>query len=374
MLAIRADGALFAWGKNSEGQLGDGTTVSKSSPVQIGTSSWSILPSSITIFNSHAIRIDGRLFGWGGNTVGGPVGDSTNINRSSPVQVGTSSWTQVSHGEGSTFAIRSDGALFSWGNSYYGNLGHNSYASYNSPLQIGTSSWTLVRATGRGAYTIYAIRKDGALFAWGSGAYGEIGNNFYANQSSPVQVGSDSWIQITTGYGKSTTGLPVYAINSNNKLFQWGTTLAGSYRTPVQVASLSSHNWTLLQNLPNAQIDSTQIQWLTLTRSDNKQFIIYPNIYSYNNEYESSTPVLFTDIISYSSPTQIGIGGTWIKSSAGTGQNYLINNANVLYSWGYRVLSAGLIENDNSITPITADIDSAVANKAFYGFRGYIEK
>jgi alpha-tubulin suppressor-like RCC1 family protein len=95
--------------------LGDGTTINKSSPVQIGSSSWT----SVTAGESHsaAIRTDGALFTWGGNT-SGQLGDGTTINKSSPVQIGSSSWTMVTAGaEGTQQAgLTADGYLFQWGN------------------------------------------------------------------------------------------------------------------------------------------------------------------------------------------------------------------------------------------------------------------
>ena len=141
---IRSDGMLFSWGYNGNGELGDGTTVNKNSPVQIGSDSWTFIGTSVgnnggfgqhTI---HAIRNDGILFGWG-NNASGQIGDETTVNKSSPVQIGSSSWTAVSYSGhlATTMALNADGMLFTWGGS--AGLGDNTTVSRSSQVQIGSS-------------------------------------------------------------------------------------------------------------------------------------------------------------------------------------------------------------------------------------------
>ena len=69
--------------------------------------------------------------------------DQSNFQKSSPVQIGTSSWTSISAGANHTAAIRSDGALFTWGDNGNGKLGDGTTISKLSPVQIGSSSWGL---------------------------------------------------------------------------------------------------------------------------------------------------------------------------------------------------------------------------------------
>ena len=94
---------MFTWGNGTSGQLGDGTTTSRSSPVQIGSSSWTAVSAGRD--HTAAIRSGGTLFTWGfgGN---GEIGDGTATGKSSPVQIGSSSWTAVSAGGAHTAAIR----------------------------------------------------------------------------------------------------------------------------------------------------------------------------------------------------------------------------------------------------------------------------
>ena len=165
---------MFTWGYNYYGQLGQNTTTNVSSPVQVGTSSWTAVAGGY--YHTAAIRSDGALFTWGYNNNGqlGQLEFAVLQPVSSPVQVGTSSWTAVVGGYYHTAAIRSDGALFTWGQNNYGQLGQNTITNVSSPVQVGTSSWT---AVGGGYYHIAATRSDGALFTWGQNNYGQLGQN-----------------------------------------------------------------------------------------------------------------------------------------------------------------------------------------------------
>jgi alpha-tubulin suppressor-like RCC1 family protein len=99
-------GALYAWGYNVSGQLGDGTTTTRSSPVKIGALSYSAISAGI----NHSLAVlaggTGALYAWGLNS-SGQLGDGTFVNKLSPVKIGTSSWTVVSstHNSNDSFAI-----------------------------------------------------------------------------------------------------------------------------------------------------------------------------------------------------------------------------------------------------------------------------
>ena len=97
---------LWTWGCNASGQLGDGTVVSRSSPGTTagGGTTWCQVSSGTN--HSAAIKTNGTLWSWGNNT-NGRLGDGTVVNRSSPVTVASSlvSWCQVSSGVTSSAAI-----------------------------------------------------------------------------------------------------------------------------------------------------------------------------------------------------------------------------------------------------------------------------
>jgi alpha-tubulin suppressor-like RCC1 family protein len=102
--AVKTDGTIWTWGRNSNGRLGDDTTVNKSSPVQIGAlTNWSQV--SAGLGHTASIKTDGTVWAWGYNT-DGQIGDGTVVAKSSPVQIGAlTNWSQVSAGGTHVVAI-----------------------------------------------------------------------------------------------------------------------------------------------------------------------------------------------------------------------------------------------------------------------------
>ena len=105
--ALKTDGTLWTWGSNTNGQLGDNSTTDKSSPVQTVTGGTNWKQVACGIGHTKAIKTDGTLWAWGKNTVG-QLGDNTRTNRSSPIQTvtGGTDWKQISDGGSHTAAFR----------------------------------------------------------------------------------------------------------------------------------------------------------------------------------------------------------------------------------------------------------------------------
>ena len=108
-VALKRDGTLWAWGANGDGELGDGTTVSKSNPVQVGTwTNWQAVAAGG--YHAVALKHDGTLWAWGYNAFG-QLGDGSTVwRRLSPVQVGTgTNWQAAAAGCFHTVALKQDG-------------------------------------------------------------------------------------------------------------------------------------------------------------------------------------------------------------------------------------------------------------------------
>ena len=106
-LARKTDGTLWSWGCGPQGQLGDGTVIPKSSPVQVPGTSWDSQWNDISASGAHSLarKTDGTLWSWGYNTAG-RLGDGTTIHRSSPVQVPGTVWSGISAGGAFSLALK----------------------------------------------------------------------------------------------------------------------------------------------------------------------------------------------------------------------------------------------------------------------------
>jgi alpha-tubulin suppressor-like RCC1 family protein len=189
--AIKTDGTLWSWGYNLYGQLGDGTTVNKSSPVStvIGGTNWKQVAAGGN--STVAVKTDGTLWTWGYNLYG-QLGDGTTVNKSSPVSVagGGTNWKQVAAGGNSTVAVKTDGTLWTWGYNLYGQLGDGTTVNKSSPVStvIGGTDWKFSNIGGNSSL---AIKTDGTLWTWGRNSHGQLGDGTAVNKSSPVFIFSN---------------------------------------------------------------------------------------------------------------------------------------------------------------------------------------
>jgi alpha-tubulin suppressor-like RCC1 family protein len=300
------DGQLWMWGYGSFGVLGDGTATSKSSPVQIGAlTNWSEVSISA---HCLAIKTDGTMWSWGRGD-NGRLGTGSTANRSSPVQIGAlTTWAKAAAIGSNGFAIKTDGTFWSWGGNYRGELAQNvaSNTYQSSPNQIGAlTTWASIGLISGGT-TRLAIRTDGVMFAWGQNYSGIFasGAPISARRSSPVQVNSDAdWSQV------SSSGQHAVATKTNGTLWAWGNNNNGSlgngsrYNTvyaPLQIGALTT--WTDVATTSsrpaNGALKNDGTLW---TWGDGRTY----------------GQLGHNDVISRSSPTQVGSDTNWIYIAAG---------------------------------------------------------
>ena len=158
--AIKTDGTLWTWGQGTSGQLGNNAITNSSSPVQTlsGGTNWKLVASGY--YHTAAIKTDGTLWTWGKNS-GGQLGDNAITSKSSPVQTvsGGTNWKLIDVGGYNTSCMKTNGTLWLWGRNTYGQLGDNTTANKSSPVQTvsGGTNWKLI---GCGNYHIAAIRDN----------------------------------------------------------------------------------------------------------------------------------------------------------------------------------------------------------------------
>jgi len=239
--AVKTNGTLWLWGRNDTGgQVGDGTIINRSSPVQIGAgTNWSHLAVGNTC--AVAIKTDGTLWGWGSSANG--RNGLNGVLAFSPVQIGAlTTWSKVSHFHTFGFAIKTDGTLWAWGANNNGELGIGDRTTTSSPVQIGVDTdWADVAA---GYFNGAGIKTDGTLWVWGYNFGGRLGLNDTASRSSPVQVGAlTSWSKVSVGRDGSC------AIKNDGTIWAWGYNTYGTngqnnttnYSSPVQIGT--NTNW-----------------------------------------------------------------------------------------------------------------------------------
>jgi alpha-tubulin suppressor-like RCC1 family protein len=205
-LGVRSNGTAWAWGPGSYGNLGDDTTINRSSPVSVvgGFTDWCQVSAKN---HSLGLRRDGTAWAWGSGTLG-RLGDDSTINRSSPVSVvgGFTNWSQVSAGNDHSLGLRSNGTAWAWGSpGLLGSaLGDGTTIERSSPVSVvgGFTDWCQLSA---GSDISLGIRTNGTAWAWGYAEYGRLGTGNTINRDSPVSVagGFTDWCQVSAGRRRS---------------------------------------------------------------------------------------------------------------------------------------------------------------------------
>ena len=249
--AVKTDGTLWSWGTNEGGVLAQNSdSAGISSPVQIygGGTTWSQLPNKLgTNYRSaFAIKTDNTLWAWGENNHG-QLGQNSGVDYSSPVQISGTTWNKIASGGGqyATAAIKTDGTLWTWGRNSEGVLGHNQAGPANSrssPTQVPGTTWARVECS---RYQAMAVKTDGTLWMWGQNDFGELGQNNQVTLSSPTQIPGTTWSQTEFGSHENMS----YAIKTDNTLWAWGSNADGQlgqnsrvqYSSPVQITGTT---WT----------------------------------------------------------------------------------------------------------------------------------
>jgi len=239
--ALRDDGTVWTWGQNNNGQLGDGTITDSHTPVQVqGLNNITAVSASANHY-TIALRYDGTVWSWGRNDRG-QLGDGTTTRRLTPVQVqGLNNVTAVSAGDNHAIALRNDGTVWAWGYNWYGQLGDGTIIEHYTPLQVqGLNNITAVSASER--HTV-ALREDGTVWAWGDNLGGQLGDGTTTARHTPVQVQGLNNVTAVSAGDRHTI-----ALRNDGTVWAWGGNYEGQLgdgtttnrHTPVQVQGLNN--------------------------------------------------------------------------------------------------------------------------------------
>ena len=246
---------VWTWGDNTYGQLGTGSSSSNSdTPVQI-TSLSSNVSFIATAYNTdYAVKTDGTVYAWGSNSNGelGSGSSDTSVHNT-PTQVsGVNNVIAISGSITSphVLALESDGSVWTWGKNDTGIGATDSHCSGCNATPFQISGLSDIIAVSAGYTTDYALKSDGTVYAWGYNNYGEMGNGSSdSNQHTPTQVSGLSNVkEIVANYRA------VEALRADGTEYVWGddtgnqlggsvtSSTCGTYtcvKTPTQEPGLS---------------------------------------------------------------------------------------------------------------------------------------
>jgi len=223
--AINSSGELYCWGENSGGTVGDGSTTDRNAPVRVGkASNWTLLAEAVSANHMCALNALGQIWCWGRNT-NGQLGDGSTTHRTSPVRV-TGTVTKVSVrdlyvGGYYSCAIDTKDTRHCWGDNRYDQWGVVSRSS-NTSVVVGGLGFSILPETfgagghhGCGVYT--SGSSTGELHCWGANDVGQVGDGTTTDREKPVRIGSASYWSQAYGEWRRTC-----AITTSNALYCWG--------------------------------------------------------------------------------------------------------------------------------------------------------
>jgi alpha-tubulin suppressor-like RCC1 family protein len=295
-LALKADGTVWAWGWNGDGQLGDGTTEDRLVPVQVSGLT-DVISISAGWYHSLALKQDGIVWAWGYNSWGqlgngtttpyympnpapgqmiglsgviaiagggchslllksdgtvwacgmnrnGQVGDGTTTDRNTPVQVrGLSGVISIAGGGEHSLALKSDGTVWAWGWNVWGQLGDGNgggempYTNCYSALPVQAIGLSNIIAIAGGLVHSIALKNDGTVWGWGFNAQGQLGDGTTSNRYTPVQVSGLSGVIAIAGGEYYSISLASYGTVWIWGQMEWGGNIWSTI--PVSVNGIS---------------------------------------------------------------------------------------------------------------------------------------
>lgn len=245
-LAIDADGNVYAWGDNSKGQLGT-STATVNIPAKIDDLA-KIKAVDAGKEHSLALGEDGSIWAWGGNSAG-QLGNGTTTDSGSPVNLEVEDGgtvvtfsAVVAGGAHSVALAESDKSIWTWGSNSSGQLGTTTASIKPVKLEVKDGGKVVTfSAIATGRLHTLALDSKGFVWAWGEGESGQLGQGNTADKKSPAKIkGIENVKMITAGDDHN------IALDEDGKLWSWGKNTNGqlglgspfSYTKPQEIKGL----------------------------------------------------------------------------------------------------------------------------------------
>jgi len=350
-------GTAEAWGANSAGQLGNGTTTDDLTPGPVSDLPMVVDMSSGGDDFSNAVTFMGDVYAWGDNTLD-ELGTGNTTSSSTPVPVvgvggsGTlGGMVAVASGDASGYALSGTGNVYAWGDNTKGELGNNSTVDSSTPVEVvgpGGSGFLsgIVAVSSRGN-AAYALTASGNVYAWGNDAFGELGNGVTGGQSDvPVlvqQVGGGGTLDNVAAV--SAGAEDGYAILAGGQVVSWGYNVDGELGNGTSGSTHGSNVPVDVSGLNDAvAVTGGVFHALAVTTSGAVE------AWGANNSGELGLPLstLGSDV-----PVDVSGVGNVIDVNGGDGFSLALTSSGDLYAWGYNV-DGELGLGTQSSTPTTS--------------------
>jgi alpha-tubulin suppressor-like RCC1 family protein len=213
--------AIVAWGDNDQGEFGDGTTTSSSTPVQVSLPASQRFSTLRSGRSGLAVSASGRLYAWGSNA-SGQLGDGTTTDRLTPERIRLPAGVKVKtarQGGEFTLALTTGGKLLAWGYNGDGALGTGSTANHHKPVWVKLPAGVKITAISAGYNSSLALTSTGRVLSWGANADGQLGDGTSSQRTVPGYVRLPRQAKITSIAAGNETG---FAVTSAGRLEAWG--------------------------------------------------------------------------------------------------------------------------------------------------------
>ncbi|WP_332468267.1 RCC1 domain-containing protein [Bifidobacterium choladohabitans] len=407
-LAVGSDGNAYAWGYNNNSQLGDGTTSTRqTTPVMVGKpagapANFTYVQVSAGYDHSLALGSDGNAYAWGYNDYG-QLGDGTSTDKNTPVRVKTPdrkaypdlpadfTYLQVSAGNWYSLALGSDGNVYAWGYNGYGRLGDGTSTDKNAPVRVKTpdrkaypdlpADFTYLQVSAGASHSL-AVGSDGNVYAWGYNGYGRLGDGTSTDKNAPVRVKTPdrktypdlpadfTYLQVSAGASHS------LAVGSDGNAWAWGWNGGGqlgdgtgnSRNAPVRVKTPDRNTY------PDLPADFTYVQVSAggdhslAVGGDGYAWAWGCNLYGNLGNSSGSSSVVPVRVRDPSSPTDKSKGLQAAQVSGGYHDSLAVGSDGNAYAWGYNnygQLGDGTTSRKSAPVPVSFNLQLVITGIRF---------
>lgn len=260
--ALNTSGNIYCWGDNTDGQLGNNTTTGELAPVEVdGVGGVGKLSNMVSVsagaFFACGVNSSANVYCWGIDGAG-QLGNNSTTNSSTPVEVTgvggvgvLANIVQVNAGEYGACAVDSSGNAYCWGSNTWGEIGNNSTTASSTPVQVkgvgGVGHLSNVVSIAMGWEHACAVDSSGNAYCWGDGSFGDLGDNLTTQSKTPVEVEGVGGVGDLSSLLSITASLDyACAVDASGSAYCWGYDSDGqlgndSYnneKTPIQVISV----------------------------------------------------------------------------------------------------------------------------------------